>query len=159
MDNFSEDAIKSFLRIEIPKIKDQIYYEVNSKKNIISLYDPVYKKPSSKTLNFELDKIFTNENENSYIYEEICLNTIKDILEGISYSFIAYGDTSSHKLDVLIGNIKDSITNLNSRGIYPSLLDNLFKKLKNKENKSKKLNILYSFFLIYDNNLEDFFGF
>jgi len=104
MDNYPEDAIKSFLRIETPQIKDQIYYKVNSQNNIISLYDPVNKKPSDKTLNFELDKIFTSENENSYIYEEICLNTIKDSLEGISYSFITYGETSSHKLDVLIAN-------------------------------------------------------
>ena len=159
MDNYPEDAIKSFLRIEIPKIKDQLYYAVNSKKNIISLYDPVCKGPSSKTLKFELDKIFTNENENSYIYEEICLNSIKDILEGVSYSFIAYGETSSHKLDALIGNIKDSITNINNRGIYPRLVENLLKKIKHKENKSKKLCILSSFFLVYDNNLVDLFSF
>ena len=155
MSNYPEDAIKSFLRIEIPQIKDKIYYEVNSEKNIISLYDPAHKKPSDKTANFELDKIFTNENENSYIYEEICLNTIKDALEGISYSFISYGETSSHKLDVLIGNIEDSNSNINHRGIYPRLLDNLFKTIKSKENKNKKINVLLSYFLVYDNNLID----
>ena len=155
MDNYPEDAIKSFLRIEIPKIKDKIYYEVNSEKNIISLYDPDQKKPSDKTSNFELDKIFTNENENSYIYEEICLNTIKDSLEGISFSFISYGETSSHKLDVLIGNIEDSNLNINHRGIYPRLLDNLLKVIKRKENKSKKICVLLSYFLVYDNNLID----
>ena len=159
MDNYPEDAIKSFLRIETPQIKDQIYYKVNSQNNIISLYDPVNKKPSDKTLNFELDKIFTSENENSYIYEEICLNTIKDSLDGISYSFITYGDTSSHKLDVLIGNLDDSITNINNRGIYPRLLENLLKKIKRKENKSKKMCILSSFFLVYDNNLIDLSNF
>ena len=159
MDNYPEDAIKSFLRIETPQIKDQIYYKVNSQNNIISLYDPVNKKPSDKTLNFELDKIFTSENENSYIYEEICLNTIKDSLDGISYSFITYGDTSSHKLDVLIGNLDDSISNINNRGIYPRLLENLLKKIKRKENKSKKMCILSSFFLVYDNNLIDLSNF
>ena len=155
MDNYPEDAIKSFLRIELPQIKDKIYYEVNSEKNIISLYDPEHKQPSDKTANFELDKIFTNENENSYIYEEICLNTIKDALEGISYSFISYGETSSHKLDVLIGNIDDSNSNINHRGIYPRLLDNLHKTIKNKDNKSKKINVLLSYFLVYDNKLID----
>lgn len=155
MDNYPEDAIKSFLRIQIPQIKDQKYYEVNSEMNIISLYDPTQKGPSDKTANFELDKIFTNENENSYIYEEICLNTVKDALEGFYYTFISYGETSSHKLDLLIGNIEDSNSNINHRGIYPRLLDNLLKKVNLKENKSKNISILVSYFLVNDNNLID----
>ena len=136
METYPEDAIKSFLKIETPQIQDTIYYELNTQRNIISLYDPIIKKPSDKTSNFEIDKIFTSENENSYIYEEICLNTIKDALDGFSYSFISYGETSSHKLDVLIGNLDDNYTNLNHRGIYPRLLDDLLKKIKLKENKS-----------------------
>ena len=155
MDNYPEDAIKTFIRIQTPKIKDQKYYDINSSKNIISLYDPFNKKPSNKTMNFEMDKIFTSENENSYIYEEICLNTIKDSMDGVSYSFITYGETSSNKVDVLIGNIKDSIININNRGIYPRLLDNLLKGDKRKENKMKKISILSSFFLVYDSRLVD----
>ena len=156
---YPEDAIKSFLKIENPKIKDTIYYEINSQKNIISLYDPIHKKPSDKTAKFEIDKIFTSDNENSYIYEEICLNTIKEVVEGISYSFISYGETSSHKIDLLIGNLEDSYININHRGIYPRLLDNLLKKIKHKENKTKKLYILISYFLVYDNNLIDLSNF
>ena len=60
MENYPEDAIKSFLRIEKPQIKDKTYYEINPQKTIISLYDPFDKKPSDKTSNFELDKIFTS---------------------------------------------------------------------------------------------------
>ena len=155
MENYPEDAIKSFLRIETPQIKDKTYYEINPQKTIISLYDPFDKKPSDKASNFELDKIFTSENENSYIYEEICLNTVKDALEGISYSFILYGETSKHKLGAIIGNLEDCYTNINHRGIYPRLLDNLLKKIKKKENKSKKYCILASYYLIYNNNLID----
>ena len=154
---YPEDAIKSFLKIESTKIKDTIYYEINAQKNVISLYDPVHKKPSDKTANFEMDKIFTSENENSYIYEEICLNTIKDAIDGISYSFISYGETSSNKIDLLIGNLEDSYSNINHRGIYP--LDNLFKKIKHKESKTKKLCLLISYFLVYDNNLVDLSNF
>ena len=156
---YPEDAIKSFLKIESTKIKDTIYYEINAQKNVISLYDPVHKKPSDKTANFEMDKIFTSENENSYIYEEICLNTIKDAIDGISYSFISYGETSSNKIDLLIGNLEDSYSNINHRGIYPRLLDNLFKKIKHKESKTKKLCLLISYFLVYDNNLVDLSNF
>lgn len=155
MESYPEDAVKSFLKIETPKVKDSLFYEVNSSKNIITLFDPIKKEPSDKSLNFEIDKIFTNENENSYIYEEICLNTIKESLEGISYSFISYGETSSKKLDLLIGNLEEDSSNINHRGIYPRLLENLIKKIKLKENKSKKLTISVSYFLVYDSNLID----
>ena len=155
MDAYPEDAIKSFLKIETPKVKDTLYYEVNSSNNIISLFDPIKKEHSDKSLNFEVDKIFTSENENSYIYEEICLNTIKEALEGISFSFISYGETSSNKLDLLIGNLEEDCSNINHHGIYPRLLGNLIKKIKLKENKPKKLSISLSYFLVYDNNLVD----
>ena len=156
MENYPEDAIKSFLRIEEPKTKEEIYYEVDSKNSIISLFDPIKKQPSDQSINFEMDKIFTNENENSYIYEEICLDTVKDCIEsGISYSFISYGETTSKKLDVLIGDIEDSYSNINHRGIFPRLLDNLIQKIKLKENKSKKISLSVSYFLIYNNNLID----
>ena len=155
MEAYPEDAVKSFLKIETPKVTDTLYYEVNSSKNIISLFDPIKKEPSDKSLNFEVDKIFTSENENSYIYEEICLNTIKETLEGISYSFISYGETSSNKLDLLIGNLEEDCSNINHHGIYPRLLNNLIKKIKLKEYKSKKLSISLSYFLVYDNNLID----
>ena len=155
MEAYPEDAVKSFLKIETPKVTDTLYYEVNSSNNIISLFDPIKKEPSDKSLNFEVDKIFTSENENSYIYEEICLNTIKETLEGISYSFISYGETSSNKLDLLIGNLEEDCSNINYHGIYPRLLNNLIKKIKLKENKSQKLSISLSYFLVYDNNLID----
>ena len=155
IDNYPDNAIKSFLRIETPKIKDFPFYEIDTSKNLITLYNPSDKKPSDRSSTFELDKIFTNENENSYIFEEICLNTIKDCLEGFSYSFISYGETSSKKIDVLIGNIEDSISNINHRGIYPRLLEGLMKKIKKNEIKENKFNILMSFFMVYKNNLID----
>ena len=155
IDNYPDNAIKSFLRIETPKIKDVPFYEIDTSKNLITLYNPSDKKPSDRSSTFELDKIFTNENENSYIFEEICLNTIKDCLEGFSYSFISYGETASKKIDVLIGNIEDSISNINHRGIYPRLLEGLMKKIKRNEIKENKFNLSMSFFMVYKNNLID----
>ena len=153
MENYPENAIKSFLHIENPRIKDDPFYEINSYQNIITLYKPSEKKNSENSSKFELDKIFTNNDENSYIYEEICLNTIKDCLEGFSYSFISYGETSSKKLETLIGNLEDNITNINNRGIYPRLLEQLLYKINKKENNN--YNISMSFFMIYWNNLID----
>ena len=152
IDIYPENAIKSFLRIETPKLKDSLYYEVNLYQNIITLHNPFKKMFTDRSSNFELDKIFTNENENSFIYEEICLNTTKDCLDGFSYSFISYGETSSKKVDVLIGNIEDSVTNINNRGIYPRLLESLLKKIKKNEN---KYNLSMSFFMIFGNLLID----
>ena len=152
-DNYPLNAIKSFLRIENPKIKDTPFYEINSSQNIITLYNPSEKKYSERSSKFELDKIFTNDNENSYIFEEICLNTIKECLEGFSYSFISYGETASKKIDVLIGNVNDSVTNINNRGIFPRLLESLLMKINTDE---KKYNLLMSFFMVYGNNLVDF---
>ena len=152
-DNYPLNAIKSFLRIENPKIKDTPFYEINSSQNIITLYNPSEKKYSEKSSKFELDKIFTSDNENSYIFEEICLNAIKECLEGFSYSFISYGETASKKIDVLIGNVNDSVTNINNRGIFPRLLESLLMKINTDE---KKYNLLMSFFMVYGNNLVDF---
>ena len=152
-DNYPLNAIKSFLRIENPKIKDTPFYEINLSQNIITLYNPSEKKYSEKSSKFELDKIFTSDNENSYIFEEICLNAIKECLEGFSYSFISYGETASKKIDVLIGNVNDSVTNINNRGIFPRLLESLLMKINTDE---KKYNLLMSFFMVYGNNLVDF---
>ena len=153
IDKYPYNAIKSFLRIETPKIRDTPFYEINN--NLITLYNPFYKKPSDRQSTFELDKIFTDKDENSYIYEEICLNTIKDCLQGFSYSFIAYGETSSKKIDTLIGNIEDSVSNINLRGIYPRLLEGLMKNINNEENNENKYSLLMSFFLVYSNKLID----
>ena len=153
IDKYPYNAIKSFLRIETPKIRDTPFYEIN--KNLITLYNPFYKKPSDRQSTFELDKIFTDKDENSYIYEEICLNTIKDCLQGFSYSFISYGETSSKKIDTLIGNIEDSVSNINHRGIYPRLLEGLMKNINNEENNENKYSLLMSFFLVYSNKLID----
>ena len=154
MDNYPNNAIKSFLRIENPKIKDVPFYEINSGQNIITLHNPSEKKYINKSSQFELDKIFTSDNENSYIYEEICLNTIKECLEGFSYSFISYGETASKKIEVLIGNIEDSVSNINNRGIYPRLLEGLLMKINN--DVDNKYNLGMSFFMVYGNNLVDF---
>ena len=153
IDSYPENAIKSFLRIETPKIKDAPFYEINN--NLITLYNPFYKKPSDRQSTFELDKIFTDNDENSYIYEEICLNTIKECFEGFSYSFISYGETSSKKIDTLIGNIEDSVSNINHRGIYPRLLEGLIKNINKEENKENKYCLLMSFFMVNSNKLID----
>ena len=155
MDLNSNEEIKTFLKIDAPKVEDKTYYTINETRNIITLFDSVDKGPSDKSSDFEEDKIFTETDENSYIYEEICKDTVKESLNGISYSFISYGEFTSNKLKLLIGDVKDYLTNFNSRGLFPRLLDNLIKKEKSQKNMKEKINLKISYFLVHDNDMID----
>lgn len=155
MDLNSNEEIKTFLKIDAPKVEDKTYYTINETRNIITLFDSVDKGPSDKSSDFEEDKIFTETDENSYIYEEICKDTVKESLNGISYSFISYGEYTSNKLKLLIGDVKDYLSNFNSRGLFPRLLDNLIKKEKSQKNMKEKINLKISYFLVHDNDLID----
>ena len=155
MDNNQNEIIKTFLKIESPNFQDKPYYSINKEKNILTIFDPVDKGPSDKSSDFEQDKIFIENDGNSYIYEEICKNTIKESLEGISFSFISYGDSNSNKIKLLIGDIKDNNLNHDNIGIFPKLLENLIKKMKSHKNSKGKINLQASYFLVYDGDMID----
>ena len=144
------EMIKVFLKIDLPENGDKSYYLVDKTNNTITLYDSIDKGPSDKNINFSLDKIFQENDKNSYVYEEICKNTIKNSINGISYSFIAYGDSNSHKINLLIGDINDENLNSKNIGIFPILLGNLIKKIK-----KEKINLKISYFLVYNSDLID----
>ena len=149
------DIIQTFLKIGKPKVEDKPYYDIDLENNIISLHDPIIKNPSDKDAIIEVNQIFTNSDEYSFIYEQVCQNTISDSLNGNSFIFISYGITISEKLDILIGNIEDSNRNQNHLGIFPRLLDQLINIInKNKEYKDN-LSINLSYLCIYDTKLID----
>lgn len=84
----NSDDIKIFLKIKKVEYTDEKqYYKVNDNKQTFSLYDPIRKVDSDKSIVFDLDKIFTHNDENSYIYEEVCRDTIKDALKGRNFCF------------------------------------------------------------------------
>ena len=87
----------------------------------------------------------------------ICLNTIKEYIKGMPYSFISFGETINNKMEFLIGNLVNNYININYYGIFIRILDNLINKKNNKEfDYSKK----FSNFLVLDNYLIDltYFG-
>lgn len=100
-----EDSIKIYLRIKTPKIIDKPYYNIDLNKNIFSLISDKKKKESEEIFNINLDKIFTDERKNSFIYKQTCSEVIKECLNGLSYCFISHGETVSEKLITLIGDI------------------------------------------------------
>ena len=78
----NSDLIKIYLKVKEPLNDDKPYYNINLENNIFTLYDPIIKSPSEKSAIFEFDKIFTQNNENSYIYEEICRDSVNNALNG-----------------------------------------------------------------------------
>ena len=149
----SAEIIKTFLKVDSPKYIDKPYYSINKSNNVITLHDKIIKSSSDSSVDFEEDKIFNELDENSYIYEEICLNSIKDALNDISFLFVFYGDTSSTKYNLSIGDIKEDKTNYNKYGIFLRYIDNIIKEVNKKEYNHIKLKI--SYFMLNDSDIYD----
>ena len=149
-DLIKTNCIKTYLHIHNPTIQDKPYYKLDLIKNILYLNNNA--EPDSEGI-FEFDKIFTNENNNSYIYENICSNIIKEALEGKSYCFISYGTTMSDKLKVLIGDFDYSSNEINieNKGIFMNTLEDLI----NNKNINNNINISLSYFSIYNDKIID----
>ena len=152
MDLNSNENIKTFLKVDSPNYIDKPYYSINKNRKILTLFDKVLKAPSDSSTEFEEDKIFTESDENSYIYEEICLNTIKNALNGISHFFIFYGDTGSSKFNLSIGDIREDKTNYNKYGIILRFIDNILKEVNNEENDIK---LEISYFMLNGSDIYD----
>ena len=153
------DYVKLFLQIHYPKIEDKPYYKIDFEKNILILFDPVNRTNSEKDGIFEMDQIFTNENDNSYIYEEVCSNTVTESLKGESYSFISYGNTISDKLKILIGDVNDSYRKVAHRGLFPKILEELINTINNNMSYRDNISINLSYFIIYNDKMIDLSNF
>ena len=151
-----KEIIKIFLKVDSSKFDDNCSYKINKSNNTITLYPPIDKKTSSESCSFEEDYIFDEYDDNLLIYEEICQNTIQNALNGISFLFISYGDTSSNKLKVLLGDIinnKLKNENINQMGIFSKLLDDLIKKEKQLKLTENKIQIKLSYILVHDSEM------
>ena len=97
------ERIKVYLKIKPSLASDKIFYNVSKDKKILSLLDDLTLDDSKKSKKIEVDKIFTNKDENSYLYEEIMRNCVKNSLNGDNYTFVSYGDSYSEKHSLIIG--------------------------------------------------------
>ena len=148
--------IQAFLNVKTPSDIDNPYYEIIPNEHTFILHDPVIKAPSEKSMTFQFDKIFTEKNEYSYIYEQICKDCISEVLHGMNYLFVSYGITSSDKQKILIGNPDDSYTNINTRGILPRLLDTLLTTINNDDTyKHNNLSINISYICVNKSKVID----
>ena len=149
------DIIRTYLKVGNPKKEEKHYYDLDLDKNIILLHDPVFKIKSDNSSIIEVNKIFTSAHNYSYIYEQICQNTISESLSGDSFVFISYGITSSEKLEMLIGNIEDSNRNKEHIGIMPRLLNKLIDNINNNKEYKDNISINLSYICVHNTKLID----
>jgi len=116
------ERIKVFLKIKHSLSTDKILFNISSDRRTISLLDNISLDDSKKTKKIEMDKIFTKNDVNSYIYEEIMRNCVKNSLDGENFTFISYGDSNSEKHNLIIGT-PDCYENINNRGLLPRFLE------------------------------------
>ena len=152
MNQNTNEFIKTFLKIEKSEEKENTSYSIDKNHQLFSFYSFDGNKSD-----FEMDKIFIDKDDKSFIYEIMCQNCIKDFIKGINFCFISFGETTNYKFECLIGNVKSNCTNINNYGILLRFLDELLIK---KEGKVFDYTIKFSNFLIFQNNLIDltYFG-
>ena len=151
-----EESIKIYLKIKTPLIKDNPYYNIDLTSNIFSLHNDNKKTTSNEIFELNLDKIFTDENKNSYIYIQTCSNVIKDCLNGISFCFISHGETISDKLKTLIGDIIIENNEDKYKGIFPRILSELYNYINKNKIFHNDINLNFSFFGVNNDKLVDF---
>ena len=148
------ERIKVYLKIKPSLASDKIFYNVSKDKKILSLLDNLTLDDHKKSKKIEVDKIFTNKDENSYLYEEIMRNCVKNSLNGDNFTIVSYGDSYSEKHQLIIGS-PDCYENINNRGIFPRLLESYINKIDSNEILSDTISLNLSYIMINDNNLVD----
>ena len=93
-----------------------------------------------------MNKIFLENDEYSYIYEDITRNTINDSINGINSTFFSYGNSNSEKHELLFSS-ENSIYKINERGIFPRIIQNILIK--------ENINISISIMFNYGNKIYD----
>ena len=148
------ERIRVYLKIKPSNPSDKIFYNVSKDKKILSLLDNLTLDDEKKSKKIEINKIFTNKEENSYIYEEVMLNCVNNSLNGENFTFISYGDSNSDKHQLIIGT-PDCYENINNRGLFPRLLDSYINKIDSNEILSDTISLNLSYIMINNNNLID----
>ena len=156
LNEYQEDneRIRVYLKIKPSIPSDKIFYNVSKDKKVLSLLDDITLDDNKKSKKITIDKIFTNKDENSYIYEEVMLNCVKNSLNGDNYTFIFYGDSNSEKHQLIIGT-PDCYENINNRGLFPRLLDSYINKIDSNEILSDSISLNLSYIMINGNNIID----
>lgn len=153
-DKSVEERVLTFLRVKTCDTIDKKYYSISEDRQNFILFDPIIKSNSDKSIKFEIDKIFTPENENSYIFEEITRDCLASSLNGEHYTYLSYGESASEKQEMLFGG-RDCYNNLNTRGIFPRILEKLLTTISTNPVHSNNLTVNLSYIMVNSNKLFD----
>jgi peptidoglycan hydrolase CwlO-like protein len=125
MESKTSDDVKTYIKVKKFESSEaeKPYYKISENKQTFSLYDPIRKAESEKTVTVNVDKIFTDE-ENSYIYETICRDTIIQASNGKNFCFLGYGVTETSKKSTMFGAV-NCVDNINNRGLCFRMIENL----------------------------------
>ena len=141
-----DERILVYLKVKKPLEKDKLYYNISEDKKMISLYDKVIKDESGKTQRIEVDKVFDDSEDEQFLYKELCHDCINDVLDWKNYTYISYGDSTSEKNELIIGNEKEG-----KKGVYFFLLNDLY----NRVNHGTDFSLDLSFIMINSSILID----
>jgi hypothetical protein len=152
------DEVKVFLKVKKVEVEnDKTYYKIHEDKQGFTLIERTLE--SNMPREIPLDKIFTDNDPNSYIFEEVCLNTIEDSIKGKNFCFFSYGETNSEKKSIIFGG-EDCYKNINSRGLFLRFLDKfLFVMKENNNQKMSELSLNASYMCVNSNKLIDLSNF
>lgn len=136
--------IKSFIKIELDtkfnKEEEDNYFNYDLKTNKISIEHRV-KNNVVESHEIKVNKIFT-DNENSYIYEEVCKDVSNEFVSGKDFCFIGYGMSNSCKTETMLFKI-ESIDDVSKRGIFPRLVEQILSKKS--KNQKLKMNLIFEY--------------
>lgn len=147
IDSEKKDDIEAYLKIKTVTTPSVIpYIEISESGKKISLKKKENKNDNDKTLyTYDVDKVFKENDEYSYIYEEVTLDCISESLQGRNFCFISFGESSSEKHSLIFGGSNCS-KNINERGIFPRLIETFL---------SKEISISYSLMCVNGKRLID----
>ena len=146
------ERTKLFLNIKSSLDSDKIF-NISEDKKVLTLLENITLDDPKKTKKIELNKIFSHKDENSYVYEEIMRNCVKNSIEGANFTFISYGDSNSERHNLIIGS-PDCYENIANRGLLPRLLESYINKI-NSNHILAGISLNISYIFINNNNFID----
>ena len=149
--------IETYLRLKPPinlSEEDIFTYTINSDNSLLDIYLPEdpkrnYINNNKKVYSFKLTNIFDTDANQDEVYNKIGPNLINNALQGYNNTIFCYGQTGSGKTYTMSGSKL-----WKERGLAPRFVIDLFRKIKNLENKMA-YEIYISYLEIYNENAYD----
>jgi len=122
----NQDPLEVFCRIRPLKDLTDLYCVRQVRENVLQLISPHGTKP---VVFYNFKQVFDENTDQKMIFDNVCLNLVKDALDGKNGLLFTYGITSSGKTHTLTGRA-------NNPGLLPRTLDAIFNSIR--ENQARK---------------------